>query len=163
MISRFLMSGILNNLGGGSGARMPQVTVRLKECFFDREIVQMAMDKKTHKVLRVFGALVRKTARWSIKRKKSPSLPGQPPRNVTGLLKNFIWFSYDRDKQSVVIGPAKLDKRHDVPHVLEYGGAAYSTTKRTMYKFSARPYMNPAFEKIQKSHLPKLWEESIYK
>jgi hypothetical protein len=136
---------------------------RTKQLFFDRKRVTSALDKGTRKVLSQFGALVRKTARWSIRKRKRSSLPGQPPSSHTGLLKRFLFYSYDDSRKSVVIGPAKLNaKKGYVPEVLEYGGTTLLEIGKEKKKvqIASRPYMNPAFEKT-KTQLPQLWRNSI--
>ena len=141
--------------------------VHVKQLFFDRAAVTRRLDPATRKVLGKFGALVRKTARWSIRRRKGPSNPGEPPHNQTGLLKKFIFYSYDPLRESVVIGPAKLNgtKGVDVPSVLEYGGVSvigdggFLGPKRRV-EIAARPYMRPAYEKTEKE-LPALWRDSV--
>ena len=81
-----------------------------------------------------------------------------------GLLKKFIFFGYDPDRSSVVIGPMRLDRRGrgEAPPLLEYGGKTTlkrrGKRKRTTYK--ARPYMGPAFEK-EKPQLPAMWRGSV--
>jgi hypothetical protein len=136
---------------------------RTKQLFFDRNAVTGALDKGTRQVMSQFGALVRKTARWSIRKRKKSSLPGQPPSSHTGLLKRFLFYSYDDCRKSVVIGPAKLNaKNTGAPEVLEYGGTALLQIGKDKKKIqiASRPYMNPAFEKI-KTQLPSLWRNSI--
>lgn len=137
--------------------------------FFDRKKVMSAVDKATGRVLSRFGAFVRQTARSSIRRRKNPSKPGQAPTNWTGLLKKFLFFRFDRSKRSVVVGPAKLNRKsNDVPQLLEKGGAAPRSErngrnrngKRRATRYRARPYMGPAFEKEQKQ-LPRLWRDSV--
>lgn len=137
--------------------------------FFDRNKVFSAVDKATGKVLSRFGAFVRQTAKSSIRRRKSISKPGQAPTNWSGLLKKFLFFSFDRSKRSVVIGPARLNKSsNDAPELLEHGGrakrrnrAGRNRSKRSRsVRYHARPYMGPAFQKEQKQ-LPKLWRNSV--
>jgi len=137
--------------------------VKTKQLFFDRKAVTSALDKGTRQVLSQFGALVRKTARWSIRKRKKSSLPGQPPSSHTGLLKRFLFYSYDYSRKSVVIGPAKLNaKNTGAPEALEYGGTALLKIGKENRKIqiASRPYMNPAFEKT-KTQLPHLWRNSI--
>ncbi len=139
------------------------VFAKAKQLFFDRKAVQDALDKGTRKVLSQFGALVRKTARWSIRKRKRASLPGQPPSSHTGLLKRFLFYSYDDSRRSVVIGPAKLNaKNTGAPEVLEYGGSTMLKIgkEKKQIQIASRPYMNPAFEKT-KTQLPHLWRNSI--
>jgi len=132
--------------------------------FFDRKKVMSAVDKATGRVLSRFGAFVRQTAKSSIRRRKNPSKPGQAPTSWIGLLKKFLFFSFDRSKRSVVIGPARLNKpSNDAPEVLEHGGTASRRDrkgKRRTTRYRARPYMGPAFEK-EKKQLPRLWRDSV--
>lgn len=135
-----------------------------KAGFFDRKKVTSAVDRATRKVLSRFGAFVRTAARSSIRRRKSVSKPGQAPTSWTGLLKKFLFFSYDRQKRSVVIGPVRLNKRGgEAPSLLEHGGSAARRDrkgKRRMMRYRARPYMGPAFEK-EKPKLPQMWKDSV--
>ena len=127
------------------------VDLKFKRMFFDSPKVIASVDKATRKVFTRFGALVRKVARNSIRKRKSHAPPGSPPSSHTGLLKKFIWFGYDPDKRSVVIGPARLSGKNkgEAPSLLEYGK-----------EFPARPYMGPAYEK-SKGQLMGLWKNSI--
>lgn len=135
-----------------------------KKLFFDRQAVISKVDAATRKVLSKFGAFVRRSAKSSIRKRKKPAPPGQPPSSHTGLLKKFIFFGYDPERQSVVIGPTRLNQkgRGEAPPLLEYGGKATlvrrGKKKRTTYK--ARPYMGPAFEK-EKPQLPAMWRGSV--
>ena len=81
-----------------------------KSGFFDRAAVVRAVDQATRRNLSRFGAYVRQRAKTSIRRPPKTatvriSRPGRPPYSHTGLLKRFIFFAYDADRQSVVIGP----------------------------------------------------------
>jgi len=136
-----------------------------KRMFFDKSTVARAVDRTTRRVLSRFGAFVRTTARQSIRRRKKPSPPGKPPSSHTGLLKKFIFFGYERDKKSVVIGPAALNQKNTgAPEVLEYGGTAVIESRWDKHKrrarVAARPFMGPAFAK-EKSTLPSLWKDSV--
>ena len=137
--------------------------VQLKQLFFDRPLVQKALDKGARKVLSRFGALVRQRARWSIRKRKRPSPPGQPPSSHTGLLRRYLFYAYEDARKSVIIGPAKLHaKKGSAPEILEYGGTTLLEIEKDKKKIqiAARPYMNPAFEKV-KTQLPHLWRNSI--
>lgn len=137
---------------------------RAKAGFFDRRAVIAKVDAATRRVLSRFGAFVRRSARSSIRKRRRSAPPGSPPSSRTGLLKKFIFFGYDTQRKSVVIGPSRLNRkgRGDAPPLLEYGGTATlvrrGRKKRTTYK--ARPYMGPAFEK-EKPQLPAMWRGSV--
>jgi hypothetical protein len=127
--------------------------------FFDRAKVMSAIDPATRRVLSGFGAFVRRRARSSIRTRKRISTPGAPPSSHTGLLKQFIYFSFDAASRSVVIGPAKLNKPGDMA-VLEHGG---DTTLRRRGKsfrahYEARPFMQPAFDaEIAAGTIERMW------
>ena len=120
--------------------------------------MKTAVDKTTRRALSRFGAFVRTTARRSIRKKKTSSEPGKPPASHTGLLKRFIFFGYQPQSKSVVIGPAKLNKGSAAPSILEYGGKTKIDGRKVNIK--ARPYMGSAFEK-EKQNLPKIWQQSV--
>jgi len=140
------------------------IDMRLKDLFFDTKAVRARTDRATRRVLSKFGAFVRRTARSSIRKRKRASQPGSPPSSHTGLLRRFIWFGYDPQKASVVIGPARLSRggRGDAPALLEYGGRAMLRRdgRRVRAKYDERPYMGPAFAKEQPK-LPAMWRDSV--
>jgi hypothetical protein len=138
-----------------------------KRMFFDRKRVIDATDKATRRVLSKFGAFVRQTARRSIHRRKRPSRPGQPPSSHVGLLKRRIFFGYDREKRSVVIGPAPINQRSPypgttVPELLEEGGRVRRREKgkTEVLHYKARPFMGPAYEN-ELPKLPAMWRNSV--
>ena len=139
------------------------ISFDMKELFFDRKAVMSAADRATRKVLSKFGAFVRQTAKQSIRKRKKPAPPGQPPSSHSGLLKKLIFFGYEPQKRSVVIGPARLrEPVGDAPHALEHGGmsAVIIGKRKRNVKIAARPFMVPAFEK-ETSKLPSMWRDSI--
>ena len=136
----------------------------IKRMFFDRQAVVSKVDAATRRVLSRFGAFVRRSAKSSIRKRKKAAPPGQPPSSHTGLLKKFIFFGYDADRRSVVIGPTRLNQkgRGEAPPLLEYGGKATLVRrgKKKRVTYQARPYMGPAFEK-EKPQLPAMWRGSV--
>ena len=140
------------------------VGIKMKEMFFDRKKVLDAVDKATRKVFSKFGAFVRTAAKSSIRKRKKISQPGQPPSSHVGTLKRLIFFGYDTDRRSVVIGPTPFRGKAEAPPLLEYGGNARRRDRKTKsirtMRYRARPFMGPAFEK-EKSKIPALWAKSI--
>jgi hypothetical protein len=146
------------------------LTVRAaKRNFFDREKVQRAVDRATHRTLSKFGAFVRQRARTSIRYRKKTSAPGTPPHarrsmlrlkkrrkdgstraQMVSPLREFIFFAYEESRKSVVIGPALLNGRTGAKALkaLEYGGPSViveeRTGKRKQITIRARPFMRPA-------------------
>jgi phage gpG-like protein len=142
------------------------IDLRIKAMFFDRPKVQQAVDRAKRRSLSRAGAFIRQRARTSIRRRKRTSRPGEPPTSHTGLLRRFILFGYDRQSDSVVVGPVGF-RRSRAPNVLEFGGRATvaagrrgSQKKKRTVRIAARPYMRPALEK-ERSQLPAVWRNSV--
>ncbi len=144
------------------------IKMRVTKLFFDSPAVIRAMDRATRKALSKVGAFVRRSARSSIRKRKKVSRPGQPPSSHVGLLRKFLFFAYEPQRQSVVIGPAKLGgvEGDDVPHILEHGGTTTITRfrrgkiVRKRVKIAARPTMGPALE-ANLEHIPKQWRGRV--
>ena len=143
--------------------------MRMKSLFFDRPKVRKAVDRGKRRALSRAGAFIRQRARTSIRRRRRSSRPGEPPSSHTGLLRRFILFGYDRQRDSVVVGPVGF-RRSQAPNVLEFGGrtivesgrarrSGRARKKRTV-RIAARPYMRPALEK-ERSNLPAVWRNSV--
>ncbi len=129
-----------------------QTVVTVKNLFFDRYAVMSSVDKASRKRLSRFGAFVRRDAKGSIRRagkKGASAKPGSPPKSHTGLLRDHIYFIFDKDQNSVVIGPALLTRKQrysvPTPELLEVGGAVRVDGGFAVY--SRFPYMEPAFDK----------------
>lgn len=133
-----------------------------KKGFFDRADVQKRVDKATRKVLSRFGAYVRQRAKTSIRKRKGTSPPGSPPYSHVGLLKKFLFFAYDAQRQSVVIGPTLIREQSEGPKLLEHGGETVIATKkgRKQARYRPRPFMGPAFL-AEQAKLPALWQNSV--
>ncbi len=101
-----------------------------KDTFFDRDRVQRAADAAKFASLKRSGASIRLIARRSIRRRKKPSTPGQPPSSRKGQLKELLFFGYDERARSVVVGPARLSRPTGAPNILEFGGSAKATDRR---------------------------------
>lgn len=134
-----------------------------KRTFFDAPRVLAATTAAERAVLSRFGAFVRQRARSSIRARKSVSPPGSPPSSHTGLLKQFLFFAFDTERRSVVIGPVRLNgKPGDALPLLERGGGAMRARHGQLVActYTPRPFMRPAFDR-ELSKLPPLWRDSI--
>ncbi len=133
-----------------------------KSMFFSSAKVQAAVDAATRKNLSKFGAWVRQDAKRSIRKRKKVRKTG-PPRNVTGKLKKFIFFTFDMSSRSVIIGPARFARaKRDNLVMLEYGGTRMSDKfgVKVQQRYPPRPFMRPAFAK----NLPRgvtVWKDSM--
>ena len=148
----------------------------VRKSFFDSDVVLKSMDRTLRRNMSKLGAYVRTRARSSLRYRKAPSPPGQPPsvhKTTTRLKKNrktgvtkrqpsspfrdLIFFAYDKDSQSMVAGPVIFPsaRKKGTPKRLEYGGT--TTGKRrgvaVTLNYEPRPTMHPALEQ----ELPKFW------
>lgn len=124
--------------------------------FFDRKIVADKIDAATRRTLSKAGAFVRTAARGLIRSRKKSASPGQPPHSHTGLLKSMIFFQYEPETKTVVIGPKKFKSNNPTtPEVLEFGGKGNNS--KTYRKF---PFMAPAIEG-ERSKFPELFANSV--
>lgn len=92
---------------------------------FDRLTVEDATIKGQKEAFRRAGAVVRLTARRSIRTVKKPSNPGSPPHARGRRFKNSI--TYQSDAGGVVVGPVRFQNFDSTPAVLEYGGQRTTT------------------------------------
>ena len=149
-----------------------------KGLFFDRPAVVNAISRDDQKRMSKFGAGVRKRSQKSIQIRSGASQPGDPPHGhktatksrkskSTGktrvqsvsLLREFIYFVFDRSSRSVVIGPAKLNGRiGNAPEALEHGGPSqiWRSGKSVSANIKPRPFMQPAFD-AELPAAPSLW------
>lgn len=111
---------------------------------------------------RISAARAKKAGRRRPKRPLASSRPGDPPRSVVGYLRQFIFFAWDAETKSMVVGPALYGGAGgDAPQTLEFGGQAVTYGGRTI-TIKPRPYMRPAYE-AEEPGLRKLWAEAAAK
>lgn len=148
--------------------------VKVKKSFFDRETVLAALSKAEHAVLSKAGAYVMRDARQNVRNRKRPSRPGEGPTNQTGRLKDNIFFAFDQQTRSVVIGPTLLPRSTGAQSILEFGGVTESPERKInntqtggnftipaqAVTIEPRPYMAPALEK-NAPKLPNLFKNSV--
>lgn len=112
------------------------VTYEVKNLFFDRKAVAEHVGPQTARALSKLGSFVRRSARSSMRRRKKPSPAGSPPiahsSSKVATLKNIL-FAFDPARNSVVIGPVRLNQKFyfggpvlaagTVPQLHEFGGS----------------------------------------
>lgn len=133
-----------------------------RAAFFDAAAVLRQIGKFERKALSKFGAFVRTRARSSVRKRKAISRPGSPPSSHEGSYKRLIFFAFDAQSRSVVIGPVQF-KRGEVPRLLEHGGTVVRTgsdgkSRRLVYR--PRPHIAPAGRAEQKN-FPQLLRSII--
>jgi len=103
---------------------MQFMTVKTSQ-FFNTKKVMNLVNKATHRALMGAGALIRTTAKRSMRTRKDPdkaSPAGTPPFAHNKKLKRSILFGYDMASESVVIGPSASFGGSDIPALHEFGG-----------------------------------------
>ena len=111
------------------------------------------VNKANYSALRSAGAYVRKAARNAVFISKHASKKGTPPHTRRGLLKRSILFGVDKNRMSVVIGPAK--KFVGISMIAHEFGGMYRRRR-----YPKRPLMGPTLNKTA-PELPKLWANAV--
>lgn len=161
-----------------------------KAGFFDSNAILKAMDRTTAKALSKYGAFVRQRAKTSIKKapkrnaatgellgrgrrkkgivtKDATAPAGRPPyaHGSKSQLRSLIFFAYDRETQSVVVGPAWFaNPRGGGPKFLEYGGDTTIRGRRGKARhvsFRGNAFMNPAGE-AEMPNLMRFYRENAF-
>lgn len=139
---------------------------RVRVDFRETKALLARLDMLARKALVAQGSYIRNVAKKSMGDSPRPSPPGKPPRRITGLLANFLFWSYDPAAASVVVGPAAIKPNAIVPRILEEGGDEMAHVKvgtawqdKTVH-IAARPYMAPALA-ISQERLPEFWAKSL--
>ena len=101
---------------------------------FDKAKLEKKVNQATFRSLGHAGAAIRLTARRSIRRRKKPSLPGQPPHTQTGHLKRVIRYDVQKERQQVQIGPANEYSR-TIWNLHEFGGVPKRRKARRSRRF----------------------------
>lgn len=138
--------------------------MKVTKLFFDKPAVCRAVDRTTRRVLSKIGSYVWRAAKSSIRKRERISQPGQPPSSHTGLLQRFIFFAYEPDDKTVVIGPVKLSKpvSNTTLPSLEHGGYSLRKKHGKIHRVSvrARPFMQPALQQ-ELPKLPEMWRNAV--
>lgn len=163
----------------------PMLSMKMaSSVFFDRPRVRSAMDAATRRSLSKAGAYIRQSAKTSMRKKKGPSPPGKPPHAHAGTLRRLMFFAYDRNRKSVVVGPLKF-RKGEAPRRLEFGatfnsrprmvrmtkpvgsdqkGRFLSRGDRVLIQgrvtIKPRPYMRPAMAR-ELPKLPRRWSGAV--
>jgi len=129
--------------------------------FFDRENVIKHVKDGTKSALSKLGSYVRRTAKGLIRPGKKAAKPGNPPHSHAGQLKELIYFGYDEQTESMVVGPQLFKRRNPtVPDLLEHGGTTTDYRgRRATYR--GNPFMLPALEK-ESAKAPSLFANAIH-
>lgn len=100
--------------------------------FFDTEGVVRRLSAGERRLFVRYGGAVRTIARRSMRpggKKYATARPGEPPRTHEGSLRRLLFFAYEPDAHTVVIGPALFSARSKagggktVPELMERGGS----------------------------------------
>lgn len=107
-----------------------------------KKLTEMTTEERQR--FHISAAVAQKKGKEKPKRPYMPSEQGQPPRMREGLIRKFLFFTYDPSERSVVTGPATISNATGAPETLEKGGFAKTNSGRV--RIEQRPYMLPAFD-----------------
>ena len=110
---------------------MIKLTVRTQ---FDKQKLKKKAETATFTSLRHAGGAIGKTARFSIRRRKTSSKPGSPPHTQTGMLKRVIRYDVTNNKTEVAIGPVN-EIAGRLWNLHEFGGVATKRRKLKPHRF----------------------------
>ncbi|GIW83212.1 MAG: hypothetical protein KatS3mg105_5019 [Gemmatales bacterium] len=121
----------------------------VKKYFLNRRKTQFWLGKKKAAMLARLGGFCRRVAQRSMRRRKGPSRPGQPPHaHKYSYLRDYVMFAYMMADEQVVVGPIRLESSDyyskPLPAVHEFGGVFRKWRERGFIAFPERPYMRPA-------------------
>jgi len=149
-----------------------------KGSFFDRPGVKAALDPMEHRFLNRFGFLVAERAKMLMvdAPKGVYSPPGFAPFAHVGLLRKMLYWAFDTESWSLIVGPSLLRGGNSpyvnftVPEVLEYGGnpvrrgpGGGTVSARgviRIYHYEARPYVRPAYQSVLRQQ-QEIWDYSL--
>ena len=114
--------------------------VKVVSRFLDRKAIMDKVYKTNKRNLAHAAALTRRVARQSMRKRKEPSRPGQPPRTITGALKNSIIFGWDDEGRTIIVGPTKFSNSM-AQSTLERGGEVVipKSFRKRLFKAGAPP------------------------
>ncbi len=115
---------------------MMRLTVRTS---FDKTKLKQKIAAGTFRSLGHAGGAIRKTAQFSIRRRKTASQPGTPPHTQTGMLKRVIRYELANNKTEVVIGPVN-EIAGRLWNLHEFGGVAKKRRKLKPHQFKVGEY-----------------------
>lgn len=142
------------------GLKLKSSLQAAKDRFFDTDYVKDRIGVMRAKALMRIGGFIRTTARRSMRPRKAPSIPGQPPHTHTSdnvaSLKNIL-FALEPSTNNVVVGPVLLNMvtqasvaggkgftwQGTIPELHEHGGDA--VIREFQFESAERyPQGNPA-------------------
>jgi len=102
------------------------ITFAVKKWFFSEARVMARLAPAEREYLERLGSWIRLTAQRSMRYRKRPSDPGQPPsahRESGALLRQHIYYAFDPQTRTVVVGAQVFNMREgwNVPWVQEHG------------------------------------------
>jgi hypothetical protein len=110
---------------------MIKLTVRTR---FDKQKLKKKAETASFTSLRHAGGAIGKTARFSIRRRKTASKPGSAPHTQTGMLRRVIRYEVTHNKTEVVIGPVN-EIAGRLWNLHEFGGVAIKRRKLKPHRF----------------------------
>lgn len=157
----------------------------VKELFLDSAEIRRRIGAARAGVLRRQGSYIRTRVKTRVlRRRKTPAMPGQPPRihSSNGLQK--VLYFYDPRTETVVVGSVKLSsKKTDAIRLMEHGGTARvtqesrdgrhwrtadkrrkpGTKRRTVRaKYKGNPYMVVGLQQeIDAGTIPQTWRNAV--
>lgn len=134
---------------------------RITDVEIDAELLLEKIGDAKRRTLKILGFEIREVAQRSIVDARTISRPGMPPHGHVGTLGNLILYSVSPDGNRLVVGPQLVRKKsRDAVKALEHGGTA-TNSRGKVIRVQARPFMEPAFNRVNRSKVPAVFANSV--
>jgi len=143
---RFLSGGGAGRSDGGLG-----ITSKTRTQFHGRKLRRKA-EEGNIRSLGHAAAVIRLTAKRSIRKRKGPAPIGSPPHTHMGLLPRAILYLVEKLKQYALIGASH--------RIIGIAGGEHEIQLRKRKRLPKRPFVGPALAKTA-PRLPRHWAGSI--
>jgi len=109
---------------------------------FDDDRIRKQLDRAERRNLFRAGKFTRTTAKRSVRKRKKPSKPGNPPHSHVGTLRKLIFYAWDLTSRTMLVGPfrtlptggrrnrTRMVDRATGAEVLEKGGSVIRTVPK---------------------------------
>lgn len=139
---------------------------KVTQNFFDGDKVKRLLNRKKRNAMSKIGSFVRRGGRRLTRPAKLTSGAGQPPRAKSPEPNlRTIFFAFDPGGKTLVVGPVRLRTPDNVAQLMEHGGNAFFTDRRTgareLRRYPKRPFMGPALEtELRNPKLMQAWQDA---
>lgn len=113
--------------------------IQTKTAFSMEPTVENVFRRDAINALKRFGFRTRQAAMSSMKFRKKPAPPGEPPSAHKGTIKNLVLYDVDENTLSVIVGPKLFAPATGAPRIQEFGDTVTHPNSRRTLRTLGRP------------------------